>query len=160
MAIEIERKFLVASDGWRSEAGQARRMRQGYLNDGGRCSVRVRVHGDRAELNIKAAVVGAQRAEYEYPIPVADAHAMLDELCAYPPLDKTRYLVEHGGHTWEVDVFEGANDGLVVAEIELETPDTPFERPDWLGPEVTDERCYYNHALAAHPFRDWSDDAR
>lgn len=157
MATEIERKFLVAGDGWRADADAGRRLRQGYLCGDGPASVRVRVDGDAANLNIKAAVVGSARSEYEYPIPVDDAEAMLAELCLYPPLAKTRYRVPHGRHLWEVDVFEGANEGLVVAEIELTDAGEHFDRPSWLGREVTAERRYYNHALSAHPYREWTD---
>ncbi|MES1944346.1 adenylate cyclase [Salinisphaera sp. PC39] len=159
MAVEIERKFLVSGDGWREEADAGRVLRQGYLCGPGPASVRVRVDGERAELNIKAAVIGASRAEYEYPVPLADAEAMLAELCVYPPLSKTRYLVRRGGHVWEIDEFDGANAGLVVAEIELSDPDEAFERPPWLGREVTAERRYYNQALAERPYREWDDDA-
>jgi adenylate cyclase len=160
MAIEIERKFLVAGEGWRSAVSRSAPMRQGYLNsipDGGaegRASIRVRVSGSDAWLNIKAAVLGSSRAEYEYPIPLADANEMLDRLCS-GLIDKTRHYVEHHGHVWEVDEFAGDNAGLVVAEIELDRPDETFASPSWLGREVTDERRYYNHALALHPYRQW-----
>jgi adenylate cyclase len=155
MAIEIERKFLVSGTGWRSAVRRSVRMRQGYLTqEAGRASVRVRVQEDCAHLNIKAAVVGSARAEYEYEIPLADAHEMLDTLCV-ACLDKTRHYVEFGGMTWEVDEFEGGNAGLVIAEIELSSREQAFARPGWLGDEVTDERRYYNHALALHPYREW-----
>ena len=156
MALEIERKFLLCGDGWRAHAHSARRMRQGYLGtEGGRSSARVRVDDHEARLNIKAAVVGSARAEYDYPIPRADAEEILDTLCV-GVVDKTRHLVDFEGHRWEVDEFEGANAGLVVAEIELGAVDESFARPDWLGEEVTEQRCYYNHALAMHPYREWA----
>lgn len=156
MAIEIERKFLVAGEGWRSVVTRSAPMRQGYLGGAeGRASIRVRVSGDDAWLNIKAAVMGSSRAEYEYAIPLADANEMLDRLCT-GLIDKTRHYVEHQGHVWEVDEFAGDNAGLVVAEIELDRPDETFSSPSWLGREVTDERRYYNHALALHPYRLWA----
>lgn len=156
MALEIERKFLLASDDWRTSVGGGEHFVQGYLCGEGPSSVRVRIEGEQANINIKAAVVGAARAEYEYAIPLADARAMLADLCITTPVDKTRHRVTHAGHTWEIDDFGGANAGLVVAEIELSAADEHFERPPWLGREVTHERCYYNHALALHPYRDWT----
>jgi len=164
MAIEIERKFLVAGEGWRKAVHSSLRMRQGYLADtSGRASVRVRLQGDEARLNIKAAVVGRARAEYDYPVPVADATEILDTLCI-GLVDKTRHYADAaatGGArlTWEIDEFEGDNAGLIVAEIELESAEQEFSRPDWLGLEVTDDPRYYNHALALRPFRRWGDEA-
>ena len=155
MAIEIERKFLVATDEWRAQVSKRLPMHQGYLAaEGGQASMRVRVQGDEARLNIKAAVVGRSRAEYDYPMPLADAQEILDTLCV-GCLQKTRYWVPFAGHTWEVDEFDGDNRGLVVAELELEAEDTQFELPPWLGEEVTDQRRYYNHALALKPYRTW-----
>lgn len=158
MGLEIERKYLVVDDSWRAEVSDSSRMRQGYLNDPGRCSIRVRVADDYAELNIKAAVVGAARAEYEYRIPVDDAEAMLDDFCTHTPIEKIRHRVMHAGYMWEVDEFRGANAGLVIAELELDDPDERFNPPPWLGREVTQERRYYNHALADAPYSTWSDD--
>jgi len=156
MALEIERKFLVASDAWRGQAHASRRIRQGYLGtDGGAASVRLRVDDHEARLNIKAAVVGSARAEYDYPVPRADAEEMLDTLCV-GCLDKTRHLVDVAGHCWEVDEFHGANEGLVVAELELSAVDEAFERPSWLGDEVTEQKRYYNHALALRPWSEWA----
>lgn len=160
MATEIERKFLPADDSWRDEVESSRVLCQGYLNDPGRASVRVRIDGEQANLNIKAAVKGAARAEYEYPIPLADARAMLAELCVHPPVEKRRHLLRCGAHLWEIDEFTGANAGLVVAEVELGAVDEAFERPAWLGPEVTEQLRYYNHALAITPYRDWPSDER
>ena len=155
MGLEIERKFLLADDRWRAAADAGEAFVQGYFCAEGNASVRVRIEGERANINIKAAVIGATRAEYEYPVPLADARAMLADLCIAPPVEKKRYQVPYGGHTWEIDEFSGANAGLVVAEIELTAADEQFDCPDWLGREVTDQRCYYNHALAFHPYRDW-----
>lgn len=159
MGLEIERKFLVASEAWRQHVGRSLPMHQGYLGDeSGRASVRVRLEGAQARLNIKAAVVGAARAEYEYAIPPPDAVEMLERLCI-GRLDKARHYVEVGAHIWEVDEFFGDNAGLVVAEIELQRIDEAFQRPDWLGREVTDDRRYYNHHLALHPYRSWAHEA-
>jgi adenylate cyclase len=168
MPIEIERKFLLASAAWRREVSRSLAMRQGYLGgEGGRASVRVRLEGDEARLNIKAAVLGNARAEYEYAVPVDEAREILDTLCV-GCVEKTRHYVfvpaggpgERYGLTWEIDEFCGDNAGLVVAELELEHPDQTFVIPGWLGREVTDERRYYNHALALRPYRDWTEDER
>lgn len=156
MGIEIERKFLVRDGRWRDEVTRSLPMVQGYLGgEGGKASVRVRLEGDAGKLNIKAAVTGAARAEFEYPIAAADARAILDTLCV-GVLEKVRHYVEFRGHTWEVDEFAGANEGLVTAEIELGAVTEHFEPPPWLGREVTDDRRYYNHALALNPYSTWS----
>ncbi len=163
MGIEIERKFLVIGDSWRTLVTRQVQMRQGYMTDtASRSSIRVRLQGAEARLNIKAAVVGRARAEYDYPVPVPDAHEILDTLCV-GLVDKIRYYIEpngpdtaHGaGLIWEIDEFAGANAGLVVAEIELSDVDQNFERPSWLGAEVTDDQRYYNHALALNPYQNW-----
>ncbi|HSW12352.1 MAG TPA: CYTH domain-containing protein [Solimonas sp.] len=160
MPIEIERKFLVSGDGWRAQASRSLEMRQGYLGgESGKASVRVRLEGEAAKLNIKAAVVGSARAEYEYDIPPPQAREMLENLCV-GRLEKVRHYIELDGLTWEVDEFINDNAGLVVAEIELDSADQPFGRPAWLGREVTEERRYYNHHLALHPWRTWSDEDR
>lgn len=157
MATEIERKFLVLSDTWRSHVTRATRYRQGYLGSAETSSVRVRVSDTNAYLNIKGATVGVTRLEYEYPIPSADAHEMLDRLCRKPLIEKTRHLVDHAGHCWEIDVFEGDNAGLIVAEIELKAEDELFVRPDWLGKEVSDDTRYYNVSLVTQPYKTWGD---
>jgi adenylate cyclase len=157
MATEIERKFLVIDDSWRGQAREGVRMRQGYLNGGGLSSVRVRVQGGSAFLNIKSATLGVWRREYEYPIPQRDAQEMLDHLCPGPLIEKTRYEVEHAGHVWEVDVFEGDNAGLIVAEIELEDEDESFATPAWAGGEVSHDPRYYNVCLVKHPYKEWKD---
>ena len=154
MAHEIERKFLVQSELWR-EGAEGRRMRQGYLSLDPERTVRVRISGDQAWLNVKGRTVGIRRLEFEYPIPVDDALALL-ALCIGAVVDKTRYRVEHGAHTWEVDEFHGDNAGLIVAEIELAQEDEPFLRPPWLGREVSGEAHYYNAALAQRPFKTWA----
>jgi adenylate cyclase len=156
MALEIERKFLLKHDGWRTLAHDAQRLRQGYLNNEQRCSVRVRTSADHAWLNIKSATLGAQRQEFEYEIPLADADELLDSLCLKPLIEKTRYLVSIGEHIWEIDEFDGDNAGLIVAEIELDDPDEVFAKPDWLGEEVTHDVRYYNTSLSRHPFNAWA----
>jgi adenylate cyclase len=155
MATEIERKFLVVNDGWRGAVQRRARYRQGYLASGPASSVRIRTSEDGAWLNIKGATLGVRRSEYEYPIPLTDADEMLDELCDGALIEKTRYFVEHQGKIWEIDVFDGANDGLVVAEIELDSEDEAFARPDWLGEEVSHDRRYYNVSLVNHPYSSW-----
>jgi len=157
MATEIERKFLVKDDRWRRQADTGVRMRQGYLNGGETSSVRVRTGGGLAHLNIKSATLGVWRREYEYAIPVADAEEMLDHLCQRPLIEKTRYRVEHGGHHWDVDVFEGDNAGLVVAEIELGSEEEPFVKPAWVGDEVSHDARYYNVCLVTHPYKEWKE---
>jgi len=162
MGIEIERKFLLRGEAWRSAVERSVRMAQGYLNDhdavaSGRqqASVRVRVAGEQAFLNLKSREAGPSRQEFDYAIPVADAEALL-RLCVGGLIDKTRHYVHHAGWLWEIDEFAGANAGLVVAEIELPSVEAQFARPAWLGDEVTEHVRYYNLALAARPFRDWS----
>ena len=155
MATEIERKFLVRSDAWRAHARRQIHYRQGYLANTGQCSVRVRVGGHAAHVNVKGATVGASRLEFEYPVPLEDAEVMLRELCLRPIIVKTRYLVRHLDQDWEVDVFEGDNAGLVVAEIELEDEARALTLPDWVGQEVTDDVRYYNSSLVGTPFNRW-----
>ena len=166
MGIEIERKFLVRGDGWRATAHAVVPMAQGYLNDlatvdsgAMRTSVRVRVAGDQAFLNLKSRELGHTRQEFDYPIPVADARALL-ALCVGGVIEKRRHLVLHAGHEWEVDAFDGDNAGLVVAEIELDSAEEAFARPEWLGVEATDAPRYYNLALASRPYSQWSEDER
>lgn len=159
--IEIERKFLVADDSWRARVSRSERMAQGYLAGppAARCSVRVRVSGADAFLNIKSATLGVQRDEYEYAIPLGDAERMLATL-AGARVEKVRHYVDVEGHRFEIDEFLGENAGLVVAEIELDRVDAEFPRPAWLGDEVTDLARYYNFNLAAHPYSRWSGDER
>lgn len=154
MAIEIERKFLVADDAWRGSVMAAPdRYRQGYLAVTERAVVRVRLADDGgAWLGVKERIVGPARGEYEYPIPAGDARELLG-LSVGSVVEKRRYRIACGGREWEVDEFLGENAGLVVAEIELEHPGAAFERPPWLGREVTDDSAYYNVALALKPWR-------
>jgi len=157
MAIEVEHKFLLANENWRREIQHSEIFRQGYLSSQPTSSIRVRICKQHAWLNIKSATIGTHRLEYEYEIPVADAQEILSELCNKPLIEKTRHYVQHGDDLWEIDEFDGANRGLVVAEIELAAIGQPFAKPAWLGPEVTDDLRYYNNNLARHPYSEWCD---
>jgi adenylate cyclase len=154
MGEEIERKFLVVGEGWRQEA-TGTLYRQGFLSTEPERTVRVRVAGDRGWITIKGRTAGARRAEFEYEIPAADAQKMMETLCRHPLIEKVRYMVRTGGRVWEVDVFRGANAGLVVAEIELEAEDEAFEKPSWIGDEVTEDPRYFNSSLVEHPYSAW-----
>lgn len=154
MGIEIERKFLVAGEGWRRMATTRTCFSQGYLSRDPARTVRVRIAGDAAFLTIKGATRGATRAEFEYGIPPADARQLL-AMSDGPVIEKIRHLCPHAGMTWEVDEFLGANAGLVVAEIELQSEDQAFDRPSWLGEEVTGDARYVNANLAVRPFTSW-----
>ena len=155
MATEIERKFLVRNEGWRAHVSSGIFYRQGYMASTATCSMRVRYGGGQGFINLKSATLGITRKEYEYPIPEQDANEMLDLFCEGPLIEKTRYLVEHAGHVWEVDVFAGDNEGLVVAEIELDAADESFALPDWAGEEVSHDPRYYNVCLVKNPFKNW-----
>lgn len=155
MGVEIERKFLVLGQAWRT-LGEATLLRQGYLNDDPARTVRVRIEGSTGLLTIKSKNDGASRGEWEYPIPLQDAEELLDRLCERPLVEKVRHRIHHAGFTWEVDEFLGENAGLVVAEIELPSEDTAFALPDWIGREVTGERRYYNSSLIRLPFSKWT----
>jgi CYTH domain-containing protein len=153
VAVEIERKFLVRDDSW-NDGTPGVRIAQGYLSlDPGR-SVRVRLAGENAWLTIKGRSEGLARAEFEYPIPADDARALL-EICLPSVIDKTRHRVGFGGHLWEIDVFHGANEGLVMAEVELDDASVPPALPPWAGEEVSDDFRYYNTSLASRPFGLW-----
>lgn len=156
MAQEIERKFLVRDDTWRADVERAVAMAQGYIASGPEATVRVRIEDERAYMTIKGATRGLTRSEFQYPIPLDDARQMLDELCEDRRLEKTRHLVPHGAYVWEVDVFEGDNAPLVLAEIELSHPDEAFERPEWLGEEVSHDERYFNACLVLNPYCDWA----
>ena len=157
MAQEIERKFLI-QDASIVDSLACERLTQGYLSHDKNATVRVRLAGHQGWLTIKGKTVGATRSEFEYPVPQEDARQMLDELCTAGVIDKTRYRLPQGELCWEIDVFHGDNDGLIVAEIELPSEDTPFDRPAWLGEEVTGDPRYYNSALSSTPFNQWADD--
>lgn len=158
MAIEIEHKFLLANDGWREHISRSVRYRQGYLSSQPTSSIRVRTSNDRAWLNIKTATIGTHRHEYEYEIPPADANEILDSLCKKPLIEKVRYFVTDNGNLWEIDEFEGENQGLIVAEIELDETGQTFSKPPWIGLEVTGDLRYYNNNLAIHPYSEWRED--
>jgi len=162
MGIEIERKFLLRDESWREAVERSDQMAQGYLigaqalrEGAARASVRARVAGDQAWLNIKEATPGVKRAEFEYAIPVSDARILLDTLCD-GVLEKIRHHVHVDGVLFEVDEFLGANSGLIVAEVELPAVDAPFPKPAWLGREVSAQQRYYNVNLIAHPYQRWS----
>lgn len=153
MGKEIEHKFLVTDDSWREAEG--RNYCQGYLSTDKERTVRVRIEENQARLTIKGITEGATRAEYEYPIPVADARAILDDLCLQPLIEKRRYKVNYHDMVWEIDEFTGDNAGLVVAEIELQYPEQAFDIPPWIGEEVTGDPRFYNANLVAHPYSRW-----
>lgn len=153
MALEIERKFLLKEGAWRNEKGT--KYRQGYLNSTKERTVRVRIINDDGFLTVKGVSRGAVRVEYEYEIPVAEAEAMLDDLCEKPLIEKMRYKIEFHGLVWEADEFFGENLGLLVAEVELESEDQSFVKPEWVGEEVTEDPKYYNANLIHHPYSRW-----
>jgi CYTH domain-containing protein len=154
MGTEIERKFLMKDDSWRSLA-KGTRYRQGYLNSTKERVVRVRTIDDKGFLTIKGITTGATRVEYEYEIPATEATAMLDELCEKPLIEKNRYKIAFDVLTWEVDEFFGENQGLIVAEVELESEDQAFEKPGWIGEEVTGDPKYFNSNLIQNPYLKW-----
>jgi CYTH domain-containing protein len=152
MAKEIERKFLVKEGTWRNEKGTE--YRQGYLNSAKERIVRVRTIDDKGYLTIKGITVGASRTEFEYQIPRQDADQLLD-LCEKPLIEKIRYQVVEGDFVWEIDEFLGENRGLIVAEVELESEDQAFSKPDWVGKEVTGDPRYFNSNLIKNPYTMW-----
>jgi adenylate cyclase len=154
MGTEIERKFLVVGDAWRALAKPVH-YRQGYLSTAKDRTIRVRRNGDRGALTVKGASAGATRQEYEYEIPPDDADEMIDRLCEQPVIEKNRYRIPIGEVVWEVDEFLGANRGLVVAEVELTSEDQDFDKPDWIGKEVTGDPKYFNSNLVVRPFSAW-----
>jgi adenylate cyclase len=155
MPVEIERKYLLKDDSWRKQADQGKKYIQGYLIGSQHASVRIRIEGGAAYLNVKSATLGVRRQEYEYAIPISDANEMLSELCEHPLIEKTRYLIQDHGLCWEIDVFKGENEGLVVAEVELKSEQQQIVCPAWLGEEVSDDPRYYNVSLVKHPYKNW-----
>lgn len=155
MPTEIERKYLVTGDSWRQDAGAGVAIVQGYLGSNEKSSIRIRIDGESAHLNIKSRTIAIQRSEFDYPIPVDEATELLQKLCDQPLIKKNRYPVQYQGHLWEVDVFAGDNAGLIVAEIELSAPEQSFKLPAWAGREVSDDPRYYNTCLVSHPYKDW-----
>ena len=155
LGVEIERKFLVINDVWMNSVEKSIHFRQGYIHHGPPASVRVRIEGDQANLNMKKTVSGTERLEFEYLIPLEDANRLLDIMCNAGIVQKTRHWVKVGNHIWEIDVFEDDNAGLVMAEIELETVEESFELPDWVGEEVSSDSRYFNSSLSKSPFCQW-----
>jgi adenylate cyclase len=156
MGQEIERKFLVDLELLGAlEDGQA--IQQGYIDTVGKVVVRARLAGDSAWLTLKGANVGAVRSEFEYPVPADDAREIIAQLCHGPVIAKTRYLRDYEAYTWEIDVFEGDNEGLVVAEVELQVETDQPPLPQWVTREVTGDSRYYNNSLAQVPWRTWPD---
>ncbi len=156
MGVEIERKFLLANDNWRQQIVKSIQFRQGYLVGSDKASVRVRIQGDQANINIKGATLGIRRQEFEYSIPMEDANELLSTLCDKPLIEKTRNYIASGKHTWEIDEFSGDNQGLIVAEIELTDEADVFEPQDWIGKEVSEDKRYYNSMLIKNPYKNWS----
>ena len=156
MGLEIEKKFLITNDSWKA-LGTGKEYCQGYLNSGKGTSLRIRTIGERGIITVKGPNEGGKRLEFEYDIPYVDAREMLDTLCLKPLIDKIRYKIPFGGFTWEVDVFKGENEGLIFAEIELESVDQPFDIPEWIGEEVTGDPKYYNANLVSYPYSQWKD---
>ncbi len=157
MAHEIEHKYLIDLAKWQP-AGEGVSYRQGYLASTEGCVVRVRIAGDQAFVTIKGPSEGISRLEFEYPIPVEDAEAMLEKLTQGPLIEKTRHRQDHAGRTWEIDVFHGDNEGLVVAEVEVDHADDAVVRPDWVLTEVSHDPRYFNNNLVANPYRNWGED--
>lgn len=157
MAQEIERKYLLNSDSWKALAHKKMSLHQGYLCNNSQSSVRIRIEDQQANINIKSMTIGISRAEYEYAIPVNEATELLNSLCAKPQIKKDRYHVSYAGKLWEIDVFAGDNEGLIVAEVELKSEDEVVELPDWVDKEVSAYERYYNMRLAEYPFSQWSD---
>jgi len=162
MPKEIERKFLLKNDSWRTGAVSRSLLCQAYARFQGDTHrlLRVRLTDDQAFLTLKGPACGCTRSEFEYPIPHRDAEEILKIFCGPGQIEKYRYRVPSGRHVWEVDEFLGANAGLVLAEIELNAPDESFDLPDWIGREVTGEVRFYNARLLEHPYREWNGDER
>lgn len=155
MAVEIERKFLVVNDSWKAQVESESTLKQGYLSAEKSLSIRVRIAKGRAQLTIKGTTSGISRSEYEYEIPQQDAQEMMDNLVSGSVIDKTRYKVRCGDHLWDLDLFHGDNQGLIMAEVELASEEEAFQMPDWAGQEVSDDPRYYNANLITHPYCDW-----
>ena len=154
MITEIERKFLLKEDSWKKNQTGFYNITQAYLNKEGKNTVRVRVAGNSAFLTIKSRSKGITRQEFQYEIPLEDAYELL-KLSQTPVIEKIRYEVEYAGMKWEIDEFLGANRGLYIAEIELDSENQYFEKPEWLGQEVSGDKRYYNSYLADKPFLEW-----
>ena len=154
MGLEIERKFLVKQDKWQPP-NQGKIYRQGYIRTHNGNTVRARVAGDKGYLTLKSKIKGNTRSEFEYPIPLADAEEMLNTLCDRPLIEKIRYQVDIDGLCWEIDQFLGDNEGLLIAEVELQSEDQTISLPPWVDQEVTQDMRYYNSNLAQNPYKNW-----
>lgn len=155
MAVETEKKFLLHHLP-HDLMNKGKAIYQGYITKSKHHTVRIRISDDDGFVTIKGPTVNAARKEFEYAVPVSDAREMLARFCPGPIIEKTRYTIGFKGFEWEIDVFKGRNKGLVVAEIELESADQPFEKPDWVGLEITHDTRYYNSNLVDHPFTQWA----
>lgn len=155
MALEIEHKFLLKNNDWQKDIKRSTTYKQGYLISDHTRSVRIRTTNNKAWLNIKSATIGTHRQEYEYEIPFIEGDEILNTLCEKPLIEKIRHLVPHKQHTWEIDVFSGDNEGLIVAEIELTQIGEHFSKPAWIDKEVTDDLRYYNNQLCKNPYKNW-----
>lgn len=154
MSLEIERRFLIENDDWKAYADAPLLLKQGYLSVEKERTIRVRIIGEQAWLTLKGYISDISRSEFEYEIPLQDAENIMDTMCPFK-MEKRRYPVKWGGFVFEIDVFEGENAPLVVAEIELPSEDTVFDRPDWLGREITSDGMFTNAYLSKHPFSTW-----
>lgn len=154
MTIEIERRFLLKDDSWRAEAGEPEMMRQGYLSVDKKCTIRVRIIGRKAWLTLKGYISDTTRSEFEYEIPITHAEQMMQTMCPFK-LEKHRYKIEYRGFMFEIDEYFGDNAPLVVAELELPGEGVPFEKPDWLGEEITSNGKFTNAYLSKHPYSQW-----
>jgi adenylate cyclase len=156
MALEIERKFLLKDDSWKSQVVRSHVLKQGYLASSPGPTVRIRTSDQSAFLTIKGKTTGISRVEFEYEVPMEEALELL-KLSANTPIEKTRHIVKANGHVWEIDVFEGANFGLVLAEVELQSEDEQIVLPSWIGIEVSDDPRYFNSYLSEYPFSNWKE---
>jgi len=154
MAKEIERKFLLKNENWKTQVDKSFTIKQGYLSTNPERTVRIRIKGKKGILTIKGITKGISRLEYEYEIPFQDAIELLD-LCEQPIIEKERYIIIDGKLKWEIDIFEGINKGLELAEVELESEDQKVNLPNWIEKEVTSDKRYYNSSLIKMPFKDW-----
>ncbi len=154
MGLEIERKFLLKNDNWKIEGLESVFMQQGYLNSYKERTVRVRIAGDLGFLTIKGKTIGLTRKEFEYSIPLIDAQSLM-QMCEQPTIEKTRFIKKDRGNVWEIDVFYGENEGLVLAEIELENENQTIDLPTWVGKEVSSDPKYFNASLIANPYKNW-----
>ncbi len=160
MATEIERKFLVINDDWKKQVYKQEHYIQAYLYTNDKSSTRIRICNDKANINIKSSTIGITRAEYDYELPIDEAKEIVENLCERPFIEKMRYFVRHVEHVWEIDVFARENEGLVVAEVELESTIQTFEKPNWAGQDVSDDPKYYNVLLVTTPFNTWPENQK